>query len=133
MSVGGHICLAAVVTGKDQDCVVAQVQLLELVSDQAYAVIDAFQHRRQVWIMVDRPVIQGVALKSLIFAQVTVLSTALAGSMLVAKLLDQLGFAVDDRMGSVVAEVQEERLIVVSLDKVDRFSIHAINEEFVFA
>ena len=128
--VGGDVGLSPVVTGKDEDRLLGKPQFLQPVADHPDPVVDALEHCGQVRVVVTGPVMQRITVMTVILAKVTPLAGARTRPMFLAIFRHQLGLAVENRMGGVMAQVEEKRPVLISLDKVHRLEIHSVDEVF---
>ena len=69
----------------------------------------------------------------MVLAKVTLLTRAFAWWMLVTIFLNDSGFAIQNGVDCVVAEVQKEWLILVPPHKLNCFLIHPVNQELMIA
>jgi len=67
--VRGDVGFTTIVTGEYEDRILQQVQIRELRADLANALVDPFEHRGEMRIVIDGPVIAGIA-----FAQTSILA-----------------------------------------------------------
>ncbi len=109
--VGRHARLTAVVAHEHDDRAVRETQFIEPLQQHSYALVDGFQLGGQVGIVLRRV-------------------GALAGVGLAFVLGDQLGLAHQSSVDGIMAQVEEERLVVVPLDEVDRFAVEAVDQVF---
>ena len=96
---------------------------MKLAANQSNSVVDTFEHCRQVRIVVAGPVMECVAGVPVILAEVTAGPRAVPRSMLFAVLFYEVRPAIQDGVWCIVAQIQKEWTIAISLDEFDRLEI----------
>ena len=95
--------------------------------------IDRFEHRREVRIVIGRPVMARIALpQSRVFAQVALLPAGFPGRVFVSVFFDEVGPSTQNRVWRVVAEIEKEGFVLMALDELHRFQVQPVGQVLVF-
>ncbi len=97
-------------------------------------VVDGLEHGREMRVVIDGPVMSRTSLaKARVFAQIASITSRLSGRMLANVLLHQVGPAIENRVRCIVAQVEEERLVAMSLDEVHGLLVQPVREVLALA
>ena len=72
----GHVCLAAIVAAENKNRVPINPQFTQLAVNHSDTIINALQHRRQMWIVMTRPMITRITLHAGILTKIAPFSIA---------------------------------------------------------
>ena len=131
----GHVCLAAIVAAENKNCVPINPQFTQLAVNHSDTIINTLQHRRQMWIVMTRPMITRITLHTGILTKIAPFSIAHTRPrrVLTQVFLHEIWFTIQDRVRRIMTEVEKKRPLMIAFNELHRLMIQSVGQILAFA